>query len=276
MFDLRYKPYWLPQVSAPYTYTLDMLEKEKVGFSIIEIDPEELIPTQGIVDLVKLKPINNGEIKPIWISAENKILDGHHRYASSLSRGNKQNAIKIDLPAKDAARLLNKIQDIYEYEMENNINEVVAQNQINAMNDVSFLEMLESEMADDKEILHDDNVKIVGKKVNKQKGYRKTPMNEKSSVGNFFLTKPIEGYIEYDIEFDNLLDTNDMEIIYKKDESPVFILAKNWFPNINFSKIAKKHGVSPDALINKAIAEKAKLMGYDGIKYGDIMIQGLK
>ena len=94
-------------------------------------------------------------------------------------------------------------------------------------------------------------------------------------MGNFFSIKPIEGYKKYDIEFDNLLETNDMDAIFQKDTNPVEVIAKKWFPNLDFKKIAKKYKLTPDVLINKAVYEKAKSMGYDGIKYGDVMVQGL-
>ena len=34
-------------------------------------------------------------------------------------------------------------------------------------------------------------------------------------------------------------------------------------------------GFSKESIINSDVEEKAKEMGYDGIKYGDIMVQGL-
>ena len=59
-------------------------------------------------------------------------------------------------------------------------------------------------------------------------------------------------------------------------QNPIKLLATAWFPNIKFEKIASKYKLKPDHLMYRAIAIKANKMGYDGIKYGDIIIQGLK
>ena len=285
MIDVRYKPMWLPQVNAPFNYTLDMLDKEGVEYKYRQIDPEELIPSQGIVAQDKVSEIDVDNIQPIWISKENQILDGHHRYVAALSREIPIKVLQIMLSQKDAIRILNKIQDIFEYENQENVMEVVAQDQINGMNDINssdidggtFLDELSPDFDhdddDEREIIHD----VVSKKGKSKKmtGYRKNPINEKSIAGNFFSTKPVDNYKKYDIEFDSMLDTNDMGITFKNDMNPVSILANNWFPNIDFEKLAKKFEVNVNSIINRAVAEKAKKMGYDGIKYGDIMVQGL-
>jgi hypothetical protein len=282
MIDLRYKPMWLPQVNAPFNYTLNMLDKEGVDYKYLQIDPDELIPSQGIVAQDKVSQIDMDNIQPIWISKEMKVLDGHHRYVAALSRAVPIKALQIMLSQKDAIRTLNKIQDIFEYENQESIMEVVAQDQINGMNDINsagtdgstFLEALSSELEDDdREILHD--TKSSGKKPKKITGYRKQEVNEKSVVGNFFSLKPVDGYNKYEMEFDNILNTNDLDLTFRGDVNPVSLLANNWFPNIDFDKISKNHNVSSDSIINRAVAEKAKQMGYDGIKYGDIMVQGL-
>jgi hypothetical protein len=65
-------------------------------------------------------------------------------------------------------------------------------------------------------------------------------------------------------------------VTYKDGQQPVDILAKNWFPHVNFEKLSEQYKVPSINLKNKAITEKATKMGYDGIKYGDTLIQGLK
>ena len=106
--------------------------------------------------------------------------------------------------------------------------------------------------------------------------FRSDPIKENSVVGNFFSLKPIEGFDKYQIDFDNLLDTHSLGIVYKESQEPADILAKIWFPHVNFEKISKEYDMSSANLKNKAIAEKAIKMGFDGIKYGDTLIQGLK
>ena len=78
------------------------------------------------------------------------------------------------------------------------------------------------------------------------------------------------------MNFENLLDTDDFGIHYKEGQIPAEMLAKAWFPHVNFEKLSEEYSVPALSLKNKAIAEKARTLGYDGIKYGDTLIQGLK
>lgn len=273
-------PKHLPQVNSPFNYTLEMLDKEGIEYKYLQIDPEELFPSQGIVSQDKISEIDLDNIQPIWVSKDNKVLDGHHRFAAALSKGIPIKCIKIILSQKDSIRILNKLQDIFDYENQEDIMEVVGQDHINIKNQQDsgvstseFLATLESESIGDE----DDNIEILhdNKKGKKITGYRKKDINEKSIVGNFFSLKKSDGYNKYDMDFESLLDTNDMNITFKTESSPVSILCKNWFPNIDFDKIAKKYDVTSESIMNRAVAEKARKLGYDGIKYGDIMVQGL-
>jgi hypothetical protein len=266
MIDMRYKPSWLPQMSAPFGVVTDMLEKEGIGLKLVKVNPKKLKPSQGIIFAEKVSEMNPKALKPIWISEDGYVLDGHHRYGSALSHELPTlKAIQIQLPAKDAARLLNKIQDIYDYESQRKMEEVVAQDQINAMQEPDFLEELQKDIAETKAAKH---------KKKKMKGYRQSELKENSKVGNFFSPKKIDGYKEYEMEFNNILDTDDIGVILHPDSSPANSLAKSWFPNIEFDKVAKKYNVRPDSIMNRAVSEKARKLGYDGIKYGDVLIQG--
>lgn len=280
MIDLRYKPKWLPQVSAPYTYVLNKLKDEGVEYRKIKAPANEFRPLQGLVSLEKISDIAPDKIKPAWCSKDKDILDGHHRYGKALAHELPLSAFQIMLNANDGARILNKIQDMWEYDGQMDIEEVVAQDVLNMANEPDsgvstseFLSTLESEMKDGQEILHDDGA--INSKKKKIKAYRKSPINEKSKVGNFFALKPDDGHKEYSIEFENLLDTDDMEVNYHRQGNPVIVLSKHWFPHIDFDKVAEKYGVTSESIMNRAVSEKARQMGYDGIKYGDIMVQGL-
>jgi len=278
MINMRYKPYHLPQVSAPYIYVLDKLKEEGVDYKLGKIDPNLAEPMQGLVSLEKISDIDPTNIKPVWLSQEPKVIDGHHRYGAALTHGVNLPYLQIMLPSSDAARVLNKIQDIYEYETKIKVEEVVAQDQINNLNEpqtVDYLSALEAEMKDDQEILHSGSEEKVGRKKRKIYAYRNKPINENSPIGNFFSVKPIEGHTKYEIEFDNLLETDKIGI-HANGQNPIELLANAWFPNIKFDKIAKKYDVEEKQLMHKAIAIKAMKMGYDGIKYGDIILQGLK
>jgi hypothetical protein len=274
MIDMRHKPYFLPQVHMPYDIVLQKLRDEDVGYDFIEADPNELKAMQGITfsdDVGKVKPSDD---KPIWVGDDMSILDGHHRWVRALLDNTPVKAVKIKMNPKDACRLLNRLQDIYEYEQALNVEEVVAQDQINFDNDqnagISSEEFLK--------VMEETNEEISGEDaLNPQKliGYRKQPINDKSVVGNFFLLSPQKGYDKYEIEFENLLDTNALGVAYMDGQQPIDILSKIWFPNVNFEVMAESQETPSINIKNKAIAEKAKKMGYDGIKHGDILLQGL-
>ena len=277
MINMRYKPRFLPQMNAPLDYVLQKLDEEGVGYKIIEVDPNDLQPSQGITFSDEVGKANVNDMNPIWLSSDMKVLDGHHRMVRAMLDGIKLKGVQIDLSDKDANRVLNKIQDIWEYEQANGVEEVVNNDIINDENDI------DNNYTDRNEFLaslEEDNLSVQTEAPSKNEqtitAYRKEPIKEKSSVGNFFTLKPINGYDKYEIDFDNLLDTNALGISYMNGQEPVDILAKSWFPNVNFEKLGNQYKVPSINLKNKAVAEKAMKMGYDGIKYGDSIIQGLK
>lgn len=278
MIDMRHKPLFLPQVSMPYEIALAKLRDSDVNYNLVKVPPYSLNPMQGITFSNDVSGVELSDLNPIWISDDMYVLDGHHRYVKSLMNGLPIMAVKIKLNNKDSCRILNKIQDIYEYEQALELEEGhVHQSNINLENDMdsdgssrmNFLTDLDesNSNADDGESSKNPQ-KIIA--------YRREPINEKSVVGNFFTLKPVDGFDAYEIEFDNLLDTNEIGLTYRTDQNPVEILAKAWFPNINFEKISESNNINVLNLKNKSIAERAVAMGYDGIKYGDKLIQGLK
>jgi hypothetical protein len=123
--DNRLKPKWLPQMEAPKDYILNELSREGVVYKEENVDPSSLKPLQGYVDKSKAKMFmdmidKNEEIPYPFISADNGILDGHHRAFAFTKHPHVKGctALKIYLPNEDAARVLNKIQDRYEFEQE--------------------------------------------------------------------------------------------------------------------------------------------------------------
>lgn len=277
MIDMRYKPFFLPQVSAPYDYIVQKLDDENIEHDFIEITPEKLKPSQGFVFSDEVGKCVIEDNNPLWISEDNYICDGHHRYTRALLDNKLLKAVKLNMNFKDACRILNKIQDIYEYEQSRSLEEITTQadilnqeNQTNSgVSDSEFLSSLE----EDNKVIQTENPSKNQKTII---AFRKEPISENSVVGNFFTLNPIEGFNKYQIDFDNLLDTNELGLSYKKSQQPIDILAKIWFPNINFEKISSQNNISSDNLKAKAIAEKAMKLGFDGIKYGDTLIQGLK
>jgi hypothetical protein len=269
-------PYHLPQISMPTDLILKKIDEEGVDYDYIRVNPKDLNPLQAFTlsdEVEKAVPDDNN---PIWLDKDMNILDGHKRMVYALTDNLQLTAVQIDMNAKDACRLLNKIQDIYEYEQQQQLEEVEAQDAINANNErnggVSYSEFLKS--------LEENNAIAQSEKPSKNDkqiiAYRRDPIKENSVIGNFFTLKPVEGFDKFQIDFENLLDTNDLGVEYKDSQVPSDILAKIWFPNINFEKLSEQYKIPSLNLKNKAIAEKAQRMGYDGIKYGDTLIQGLK
>src|ERR1035437_1450623 len=276
------RPYHLPQMNMPFEIVLQKLDDEGVDYEIVELNPNEndgINSSQNVVYSDEIEKVNIDDNNPIWMADDGEkinICDGHHRYTKALLDEIPLKAVNIKLNEKDACRVLNKIQDIYEYEQKQQMEEVVGNDYINdyhktdsGVSDSEFLNSLE-----------EDNLEVQsGKTSTNQKtiiGYRRDPIKENSVVGNFFSLKPIEGFDKYQIDFDNLLDTHSLGIVYKDSQEPADILAKIWFPHVNFEKISKEYDMSSANLKNKAIAEKAMSFGFDGIKYGDTLIQGLK
>ena len=68
------------------------------------------------------------------MSKDKKVLDGHHRYGCALSNGVPLPYFQIMLPALDAARVLNKIQDIFEYEDKIRIEELTHTTSVDNLN----------------------------------------------------------------------------------------------------------------------------------------------
>jgi hypothetical protein len=264
---MRYKPRHLPQVSAPFTHVSDKLEDEGVDYEMVNVDPEELKPMQGIVLSNEVGEFDdNKKMDPIWVSKDNEIIDGHHRFMKSLMAKKPIKCVRLSLNGKDGARVLNKIQDIYEYEEQRKMEEVVLQDVINQQND-------KDSGFSDEEVLNMDIPEG-----NKQKlvAYRQEPIKENSVVGNYFVLSPVDGYDKYEIEFDNLLDTEQLGLDCDGDIIPIEVVAKAWFPNMDFEKMSAELGVPQQNLKTKAISDRAHEMGFDGIKYGNTLLQGLK
>jgi hypothetical protein len=272
----KMSPYYLPQVSMPIDLILKKLDEEDVDYEYIQADPSQLNPSQAFTLSDEVGQVELNDMQPIWLDKDMNILDGHKRMVFAFCDNLLLMAVKVDMNFRDACRLLNKIQDIYDYEQQQQLEEVEMQDAINANNQanggVSYSEFLNN--------LEENNAGIQAEKPSKNDkvliGYRRDPVNENSVVGNFFTLNPIDGFDKYEISFENLLDTNDLGLQYKDSQIPAEVLAKVWFPHVNFEKLSEEYDVPVLNLKNKAIAEKAQHMGYDGIKYGDTLIQGLK
>jgi hypothetical protein len=268
-------PFHLPQIDMPTDLVLKKLDEEDVDYEYIRVNPKELNPSQAFTLSDEVEKAVPNDKNPIWLDKDMNILDGHKRMVFALTDNLPLTAVKIDKDSKDACRVLNKIQDIYEYEQQQQLEEVEAQDAINAENERTGGETYSTFLKS----LEENNIGVQAEKPTKNDksiiAYRRDPIKENSANGNFFTTEPIEGFDRYQIDFENLLDTQQLGVTYKDSQNPVDILSKMWFPNINFEKLGEIHHTEPIKLKYKAIVEKARILGYDGIKL-DKIIWGLK
>lgn len=257
--SLRYKPKFLPQVSAPYSEVIKGLTEENVVYEVTTMNPNDLKVIQGITLSHNVHKSNLDSENPIYISNTNDVCDGNHRVVKSLYKNHDSiRCVKVDLPTKDACRILNKIQDLFDHKKKKEEDDE---------NNMPFLDRIEIPKITTEDDEKKETTKIIG--------YRSVPINPNSVVGNFFSLKPKSGAKKYEIEFDNLLDTNSLGLTFMSGQVPVDILAKTWFPHIDFEKLATDNNTEAIKVKNRAVAEKAKKMGYDGILYGDKIVQGL-
>jgi hypothetical protein len=254
------KLYWLPQVSAPFNYVVANLKNENIPYSRYEINSTDLKPLQDkinpdSVDHFKKIILNKKKLKPIFISNDNEILDGHHRYVANKALYGDEGKVmcyKINTDTQTAARALNKIQDRYEFE---NTQE-------------SKFEPI-SKYLKKPEINWYESLKNVTYIV-----YRKETVKENSESGNFFMFKKKENMIKYKVEFDNLMYIP-IHLMDNTNELPTVWLGKKLLPEKNYEEMARLHNISIQNLINKDIANKIKELGFDGINYGDRILQTL-
>ncbi len=165
---------------------------------------------------------------------------------------------------KDAARLLNKIQDKFEFEKgldkgddvtnplacnPNNAEEVVDENLISKSNSDS-------------------------EKLKQHTLYRMKPIQNNSKTGNFFQMehKPKHDH-QYEIAFNNLHEIPDEEL----GEDPFMSLAEKWLGSTDqLKEQSVKNALTFETYLHRRIVEEAKKKGYDGIKYGSKFIQAIK
>jgi hypothetical protein len=255
------KLYWLPQVSAPFNYVVSSLKKEEIPYSRYEINLSELTPLQDkvkpdTVEYFKKLIINGKKLKPIFISNNNEILDGHHRYiANKVLYGDEKNLMcyKINTDTQTAARALNKIQDRFEFD---NSQE-------------SKLEPI-AKYLKKPEIHWYESLKNV-----EYFAYRKESIKNNSESGNFFyMEKKDQSMLKYKIRFDNLMYIP-THLMDNTQELPTVWLSKKLIPEKNFEEMSSLNNIPIQNLVNREIAKKVKEYGFDGINYGDKILQTL-
>lgn len=270
-------PNWLPQVNAPFVYVLKGLDDNQIPYENVSLPLSDLTPLQGVVDYDKvnsmINSISGGEdtLKTIWVSQDNEILDGHHRYVAAMKM-NPEGSIscmRLQVPHKDAIRILNKLGDLYDVQ---NQQPAPGEDVLEPTDEITPEQSTEPEAAPVVDPQAPTAPTPTKGGAITLTAYRQEPVKEKALSGNFFHLQPKEGFKKYEIDFDNLLDTKVAG--YNIDTTnPIIVFCKQWCAVEDLDIVAGKHGVPVDKYAAKLIADKAKGLGHDGIKYGDLILQ---
>lgn len=105
----------MPQIDGKHHKDfLSYLKSRGVSHKQKTVDPETLKATQHQFHKGKIQSlvdyINSGKYdnKPILVSSDNRVMDGHHRWLAHKNTGNKIEVYHIDVASKD---LLNMMHD---------------------------------------------------------------------------------------------------------------------------------------------------------------------
>lgn len=248
------KQNWLPQITTDNDYLLKNLDSNNVGYKIDTFNPNDLKPLTDNVNIdnvrgIKDSILNGKPINLIIISKDNEVLDGHDRLFGfqTTPEVNKIFCIKIYADKHDAARVLNKIQDKYNWE--NNL-------------DGDFSEKKDTDIQESEE--EPKNAKTLTLYSNK-------PFASNTKIGNLLVDKQKPGFDKaYQFEFENLYEIDDKEC----GDNPIESLGKKWFPDYdNFKMEAARAVLTFENYVLKRIYQEAVKKGFDGIKYGTKFVQ---
>jgi hypothetical protein len=298
--DNRVSPPWMPQVKAPKDYVLDYLNKMQIGYKEVQVDPKNLKPLQGGVNKQKVDfftgAVDRDEtFDPIYISGDDEILDGHHRAKAYSDHPSveKCDCIKLYMDYRDAARILNRIQDKFEFENEGNMMEdiipfreekkeepaVQSTPEVSpAVGDISVGDYAAPSTAQPETGVADELLPTMG-----NEGEEKNPqtlvlyspkqqINTSAPTGAFVILtrKPRYDY-EVEIEFDNLLEIAPEE--FEGLKYPTEAALKRFGYTGDTEIEARTNSLNHEIYVSRKVNELAKSKGIDGIKYGELYVQ---
>lgn len=227
----------LLQVSAPYSYVVNHLDFNKIGYDTCYQNPNNCINKQTFIDSDILDYFNSNPVvreKPIFVSMNNEILDGHHRNAHSIIHGKSKplKSLKIMLGFDDA---------------------------------VDVLTQIEANWGNEKDAINDSSIIVVG--------YRASELKENSLSGNFLTIQPTSpNDLKFEIKFDKLLKIPQKNVECCSKLKTLF-LAKKVCPEIQIRKDAVLKNIPFEIYVNRLAYNFGKSKGYDGILYGDNLLQ---
>lgn len=278
------KPMWLPQMRSGVEYVKQELDKQGIKHGMVEMPPKELIPLQKNVKKSKVEYFqemtdSDTQFEPIYVADDNSILDGHHRAFALMNDPliSRAGCFKIYLGVNDAARVLNKVQDKYDFETNFNpetddiltFDSLKNSDQYHNFDKDSTLSSNPNIQEEENETMDFATVKNNPKTVSLYKG---KPINTKARTGDFLTQEQKKNFNhKYDIQFENLLEISEEEL--KNYASGIDYIVEKWFQGVNMKEESVKHALTQETHTYRQINEKAKKLGYDGIKYGDKFYQ---
>lgn len=115
----------MPQINSEDDEHFCKHVEEKTGKTVLSqvVYPGTLNPSQGEFDLDKVD--NMGSTKsPIYVSSDNYVLDGHHRWLANHKNGAEQRITKLPLDHKMAVKLMNEYTKSFQKPLEEDVYEV--------------------------------------------------------------------------------------------------------------------------------------------------------
>jgi hypothetical protein len=335
----KQKDIWLPQMKAPVDYIMNQLTENGIKHNLVDLKPKELIPLQKNVSRSKVIEYKNMidtnvEVPPIYIADDNEILDGHHRGYAFMQDPSIQTVkcLKLYMDFKDASRILNQIQDRFDFINGDNMgddllsfqtyqepnfvtnpvsntspimntpsnvntetlkpitdvdptpnnNPIPYTDQINPKDRVDQTQNDNEVDIDESKTIrndnggHDDGEMMDYNQVRNNKKalllYKNRPIDQKAKTGDFLNQTKEKGLKhEYNVDFDNLYEIDDNEI--NKYKTPIDCILEKWFNGMNLKEESVKNLMTQEVYAYRIINEKAKKLGYDGIKYGSKLVQ---
>jgi hypothetical protein len=274
------KAMWLPQMKSGLSYVKNELEKQGIKHGMVKVAPKELIPLQANVKKSKVEYFKemvdgNQPLEPIFVSDDNHILDGHHRAYAFMNDPSVTAVVclKLYMDANDAARVLNKIQDKYDFETNFN----PESDDLLTFDNVAKTSQQFTDFDIDKQgaIAEEDELVDFAAVKNNPKSitlYKSKPINQKSKTGDFLIPEQKRNFNhKYDINFENLYEIKDEDL--QSYASPIDYIVEKWFSGVNMKEESVKHSLTQEMYTYRQINEKAKKMGFDGIKYGNKFVQ---
>ena len=102
---LTYDREIMPQITDPKAF-IEHLRSQSIPFDNRKVDSNTLKATQMNFDMNKVQGLLDAkDVKPVFVSKDNHIMDGHHRWLANYYSGRPTNCCVVDLPILELMRV---------------------------------------------------------------------------------------------------------------------------------------------------------------------------